>query len=152
MDEFVFEKSSDFLGPVKMTVSQIEAGSQHNVIPDRCHFVIDVRVNEHYSNREVFEIMDRHTSSELKARSFRLNASGIDPEHPLVKTGKALGRQTYGSPTLSDQALMPFPSLKMGPGKSPRSHQADEYVRLSEIQEGITLYIKLLEDFLTLNL
>ena len=148
MDEFAFDKVSDFLGPVKMTVSQIEAGSQHNVIPDRCHFVIDVRINEHYTNEEVFAIMDSHTQSELKARSFRLNASGIDPKHRLVSMGEKLGRKTYGSPTLSDQALMPFPSLKMGPGDSTRSHQANEYIELAEIEEGIALYVKLLEGFL----
>ncbi len=146
-----FEKVSPLLGPVKMSVTQIEAGYQHNVVPDSCTFVMDVRSNECYSNEELFDILQQHTRSELKARSFRLNSSGIAPDHPLVKAGEKLGLRTYGSPTLSDQALMPFPSLKLGPGDSARSHTADEYIRLSEIRRGMELYVAVLkemEDFM----
>ncbi len=140
-----FEKISDLLGPVKMTVTQIHAGTQHNVVPDSCRFVIDIRTNEHYSNREVFEILQQKLLSEVKARSFRLNSSRIDLEHPLVKAGLALGLEYFGSPTLSDQALMPFPTLKIGPGNSARSHTADEFIKIEEIENGIQLYIQLLD-------
>jgi acetylornithine deacetylase len=143
---FKFDKTSDLLGDVKMTVTQIEAGTQHNVVPDTCKFVIDIRTNEQYSNQEVFEILKKETQSELKARSFRLNSSKIDLEHPLVLRGLDLGLTYYGSPTLSDQALMPFPTLKIGPGDSARSHTADEYIYISEIEKGIEIYIKLLEN------
>lgn len=143
---YQFPKSSDLLGPVKMTVSQIEAGYQHNVVPDHCKFVVDVRTNECYRNEEVFEIIQKHVKSEMKARSFRLNSSGISEDHPLVQRGLTLGRQTYGSPTLSDQALMPFTTLKIGPGDSARSHTGDEYIRLSEFEEGIQIYYELLKD------
>ncbi|MEZ4776985.1 MAG: M20 family metallo-hydrolase [Bacteroidia bacterium] len=141
-----FDKVSDFLGPVKMTVSQIQAGTQHNVVPDVCTFVVDVRVNECYSNQEVFEIIARSTKCEVKARSFRLNSSRIEETHPVVVRGKSMGRTCYGSPTLSDQALIPYPTIKIGPGDSARSHTADEYILLSEIREGISLYITLLKD------
>ncbi|MEL6672192.1 MAG: M20 family metallo-hydrolase [Bacteroidota bacterium] len=141
---YQFEKVSDFLGPVKMSLTQIKAGSQHNVVPDQCSFVVDVRTNELYSNQEVFEIIQQHTQSKMKARSFRLNSSRLDPQHPLVQKGLAMGRKTYGSPTLSDQALIPYPTLKMGPGDSARSHTADEYIRLSEIAAAIPMYIELL--------
>lgn len=140
---YEFSKVSDVLGKVKMTVTQIEAGSQHNVVPDKTHFVIDVRVNEHYANREVFETIDKHTKSKLEARSFRLNSSSISIDHPLVQTGIKLGRKAYGSPTLSDQTLLNCPSLKMGPGESTRSHTANEFIYLKEIEEGIDLYIKI---------
>lgn len=139
------EQVSPLLGKTKMSVTQIEAGKQHNVVPDSCRFVIDVRTNECYRNEEVFEILQSKVQSSLKARSFRLNSSGIPLEHPLVKSGLKLGLPYFGSPTLSDQALMPFPSLKIGPGDSARSHTADEYIRLSEIQAGIELYIQLIE-------
>jgi acetylornithine deacetylase len=139
-----FEKVSPLLGPVKMSVTQINAGYQHNVVPDSCQFVIDLRSNECYSNQELFAILQEHTQSELKARSFRLNSSGIPLEHPLVKAGVKMGMTTYGSPTLSDQALIPYPSLKLGPGDSARSHTADEYIKLSEIKSGIEVYIQLL--------
>ncbi len=140
-----FEKISPLLGPVKISVTQIEAGYQHNVVPDSCKFVIDLRSNECYSNEELFDFLQKQTQSELKARSFRLNSSGIAMDHPLVRSGLQLGLKTYGSPTLSDQALMPFPSLKLGPGDSARSHTADEYIKLSEIKSGIETYINLLE-------
>ncbi len=140
-----FEKVSSLLGPVKMSVTQIKAGYQHNVVPDSCQFVIDLRSNECYSNQELFEILQKHTQSELKARSFRLNSSGISLDHPLVKAGAKMGMQTYGSPTLSDQALIPYPSLKLGPGDSARSHTADEHILLSEIEQGVNTYVRLLE-------
>ena len=141
------ERVSPLLGKVKMTVTQIEAGKQHNVIPDSCRFVIDVRTNECYRNEEVYEILQAQVQAELKPRSFRLNSSGIPLEHPLVQSGLNLGLPYFGSPTLSDQALMSFPSLKIGPGDSARSHTADEYIRLSEIREGIEMYIRLIEGF-----
>jgi len=141
------ERVSPLLGKVKMTVTQIEAGKQHNVVPDSCRFVIDVRTNECYRNEEVYEILQAQVQAELKPRSFRLNSSGIPLEHPLVQSGLNLGLPYFGSPTLSDQALMPFPSLKIGPGDSARSHTADEYIRLSEIREGIDIYIRLIEGF-----
>ncbi len=143
---YEFEKKSDLLGNTKMTVTQISAGSQHNVVPDTCRFVIDIRTNEKYSNQEVFDILQQHLQSKIKARSFRLNSSRIPLEHPLVQAGLALDLSYYGSPTLSDQALMPFPTLKIGPGDSARSHTADEYICLSEIESGIELYGQLLEN------
>lgn len=145
IQNFTFEKVSPLLGSVKMTVTQIEAGTQHNVVPDSCRFVIDIRTNEEYSNEEVFKILQQQVSSTLKARSFRLNSSKIDLDHPLVLAGKSMDLNHFGSPTLSDQALMPFPTLKMGPGDSARSHTADEYILLSEIEKGIEIYCRLLE-------
>lgn len=142
------ERVSPLLGKVKMSVTQIEAGKQHNVVPDSCRFVIDVRTNECYRNEEVFDLLQSKVQSTLKARSFRLNSSGIALEHPLVQSGLQLGLPYFGSPTLSDQALMPFPSLKIGPGDSARSHTADEYIRLSEIRAGIDCYIQLIEGIL----
>lgn len=139
------ERVSPLLGKTKMSVTQIEAGKQHNVVPDSCRFVIDVRTNECYRNEDVFEILQSKVQSTLKARSFRLNSSGIPLAHPLVQSGLKLGLPYFGSPTLSDQALMPFPSLKIGPGDSARSHTADEYIRLSEIRSGVELYIQLIE-------
>jgi acetylornithine deacetylase len=144
--DYQFEKVSPLLGPTKATVTQIQAGSQHNVVPDSCTFVIDVRTNECYSNQEVFVLLDEMTESQLKARSYRLNSSSIDLEHPLVRSGRAMGKTTFASPTLSDQALMPFPTLKMGPGKSARSHTADEFIYLAEIKAGIEDYIQLIQN------
>ena len=140
-----FEKESPLLGPVKMTVTQINAGTQHNVIPDTCSIVVDIRSNECYSNEALFEEIKKHINSEAKARSFRLNSSSISPNHPIVKRAISLGKAPFGSPTLSDQALMPFTSVKIGPGKSSRSHTADEYIMINEIEEAINLYIKLLD-------
>ena len=140
-----FPKESSFLGPVKMSVTQVNAGTQHNVVPDICTFVVDIRSNECYSNEELFQEICSHIQSEAKARSFRLNSSHIDAEHPFVKRAVELGRTPFGSPTLSDQALMHFPSVKIGPGKSSRSHTADEYIRVSEIEEAIGMYIKILD-------
>ncbi len=142
-----FERVSRLLGPVKATVTQIKAGHQHNVVPDRCDFVIDVRTNEHYTNAEVLEYLQIHTQSILVPRSLRLNPSGIPEDHPLVQAGIALGMSTYGSPTLSDQALCPFPTVKIGPGDSARSHTADEYIKIAEVEEGSERYIRLLEGY-----
>lgn len=139
-----FDRVSDLLGPVKMTVTVINAGTQHNVVPDECRFVIDVRSNELYTNEELFEIIRNHVRSELKARSFRLGSSRIAPDHPIVRRMVAMGMRPFGSPTLSDQALMPFPSLKLGPGDSSRSHSADEYICVSEIENAIEKYQQIL--------
>lgn len=143
--DYRFPESSPMLGPVKMSVTMIQAGTQHNVIPDKCTFVVDVRSNELYSNQQLHDIITQHVSSEVKARSFRLNSSRIAIDHPLVKRALELGRTAFGSPTLSNQALMPFPSMKMGPGCSARSHTADEFIRISEIDEAIDLYMLLLD-------
>lgn len=140
-----FPKTSPLLGDVKMSVTVIHAGTQHNVVPDQCVFTVDVRSNENYSNEEIYRTACAHTDGEVKARSFRLNSSRIDENHPIVAKAKALGRTPFGSPTLSDQALMHFPSLKMGPGESSRSHTADEYITVTEIREAIALYIELLD-------
>ena len=143
---FQFPEQSDFLGPVKMSVTMIQAGTQHNVVPDACSFVVDVRSNEFYSNEELFRQISSHVQSEVKARSFRLNSSRTELSHPFVQRAVMLGREPFGSPTLSDQALMPFPSVKMGPGQSSRSHSADEYIGLPEIREAIDLYVRLLDN------
>ncbi len=142
------EKTSELLGETKLTVTLINAGSKHNVVPDICTFVVDVRTNEHYSNREIHKILSHQLESDVVARSFRLNSSSIDSEHTIVKTGKQLGLKTYGSPTLSDQALMNFPTLKMGPGDSARSHTADEYIVEREITDAIDIYKELLSKIL----
>lgn len=145
---FEFPKISETLGKVKMTVTQIEAGHQHNVIPASCKYVVDVRVTDAYSNQEVFEIINSNIKSEVVPRSMRLNSSSIPKEHPIVQAGIKLGRETYGSPTLSDQAVLSCPSLKLGPGQSLRSHTADEFIYVSEVEEGVELYIKILEEIL----
>jgi len=146
--DYSFEKSSDVLGEVKLTVTQIKAGSQHNVVPAHTDLVVDVRVNDCYSNEDIAEILKAEAPCELQERSLRLNSSSIDKNHPLVKSGMALGRKTYGSPTLSDQAALSCQSMKLGPGDSTRSHSADEFIYVDEIKEGIDLYIKLLNGFL----
>ncbi len=140
-----FEKVSSMLGPVKMTLTMIQAGTQHNVIPDRCVMTVDVRSNELYSNKDLFEEIKSHLKSEVNAHSFRLNSSFIDLHHPFVERAVANGLKPFGSPTLSDQALMAFPSLKMGPGKSSRSHTADEFIMLREIEEALPLYYSLFD-------
>lgn len=147
LQEFTFPKISDLLGPVKVSVTQINAGYQHNVVPDECRFVVDVRTNEHYTNPEIVEMLQAQVRSKLSPRSLRLNSSGIAPDHPLIKAGQTLNMDCFGSPTLSDQALLPFPSIKIGPGKSARSHTADEFIYLSEIQQGIFKYIQLLKKY-----
>ncbi len=139
-----FERVSDLLGPVKTTVTIIEAGTQHNVVPDTCKFTVDVRSNECYSNSELLEFIKSHVKSNITARSTRLNSSMIPAGHPLVVRCKELGKTPFGSPTLSDQALMPWPSLKIGPGDSARSHTADEYIRIDEISAAIDFYYRLL--------
>lgn len=141
----VLPKQTDLLGPVKWTTTMINAGTQHNVIPDACSFVVDIRSNECYSNEEIFEILQSKLQSEIKARSFRLSSSSISVEHPIVKKIKSMGRNLFGSPTLSDQALMRFPSVKFGPGDSSRSHTADEFIFESEIEEAIEMYVELLD-------
>ncbi len=133
------------LGPVKMTVTVINAGSQHNVVPDRCTFTVDIRSTDIYDNVHILETIKNNIESEVTARSIRLNPSFIPLEHPLVQVGKVMGIETYGSPTLSDQAFLSVPSLKMGPGKSARSHTPDEFIRLDEIEKGIETYINLLD-------
>jgi acetylornithine deacetylase len=141
---FEFPKVSETLGKIKITVTQITAGQQHNVIPASCKYVVDVRVTDAYSNQEVFEIIKSNVKSEVVARSFRLNSSSIPKTHPIVLAGEELERKTYGSPTLSDQAILSCPSLKLGPGESLRSHTANEFIYVNEIEEGINLYIKML--------
>lgn len=140
-----FPKVSDEFGQVKMSVTVIQAGSQHNVVPATCEYVVDVRVTDRYRNEEVLEIIREHVSSEVTARSTRLKSSSIPKSHPIVQAGLTLGRTTYGSPTTSDQALLDIPSLKLGPGDSARSHSADEFIYLDEITEGIQLYIAMLD-------
>ena len=142
---YQFPKKSDFLGPVKMSVTMIHAGTQHNVVPDRCEFTVDIRTNEFYSNERLFELIKQQVGCEVKARSFRLNSTRTDMNHPFVQRALLLGKTPFGSPTLSDQALMPFPSVKMGPGDSARSHAADEYIELMEIREAIDTYVRLLD-------
>ena len=143
--DYKFEKVSEFLGPTKMTLTVVNAGTQHNVIPDKCTMLVDIRTNEFYDNEEVFEFIRQHLKSEVKAHSFRLKSSRIDPEHPLIKKCVAMGMKPFGSPTLSDQALMNFPSFKLGPGESSRSHSANEFIRISEIRDAITKYETLLD-------
>ena len=145
--DYRFRKSSPFLGPTKMTVTVVEAGTQHNVVPDALHFVIDVRTNEYYQNEYLFEFLKKHMKKcELKARSFRLHSSAIPESHPLIQKAIAMGMKPFGSPTLSDQALMPFPSFKLGPGESSRSHSANEFIRISEIEHAISTYVELLSE------
>jgi acetylornithine deacetylase len=144
---FQFEKISDVLGPVKMTVTQVTAGKQHNVVPAECHLVVDIRVNDCYNNTEILEMVRKHHTAEINPRSMHLNASSIPLNHGLVLAGIALGRTTYGSPTLSDQSVLSCKSLKLGPGETLRSHSADEFIFINEIEEGIQLYIKILTDF-----
>jgi len=142
---YTFERTSSTLGPIKMSVTVIQAGSQHNVVPATCNFVVDVRTTDAYSNEETLDIIKSHVKSEVSARSTRLKSSSIPETHPIVKAGVALGRNVYGSPTMSDQALIPVPSLKLGPGDSARSHMADEFIYIDEIRAGIDLYIAMLE-------
>lgn len=145
-----FPKVSPLLGPVKMSVTVIHAGQAHNVVPDTCNMTVDVRVNECYKNQEVLDVIKQNVESDVEARSTRLSSSAIPENHPLVRRAKALGLKPYGSPTLSDQALMPWPSMKLGPGDSARSHTADEFITLTEIRDAVGLYLKLL-DGLELN-
>lgn len=143
--DYHFPKQTNLLGPVKMTVSVIKAGTQHNVVPDRCEFTVDVRSNECYTNEEIFNILKGAMNCDITPRSFRLNSSSIDTNHPFVQRAQLLGKTIYGSPTLSDQTFMRFPTVKMGPGESARSHTADEFIYLDEIREAIQIYVKLLD-------
>ena len=143
--DYKFEKVSEFLGPTKMTLTVVNAGTQHNVIPDKCTMLVDIRTNEFYDNEEVYEFIRQHLKSEVKAHSFRLKSSRIDPEHPHIRKCVAMGMKPFGSPTLSDQALMHFPSFKLGPGESSRSHSANEFIRISEIRDAIAKYETLLD-------
>jgi acetylornithine deacetylase len=145
---YEFDKASPMLGPVKMNVTIIHAGSQHNIIPAECDFTVDVRVNECYTNEEVLEIVRQHVSCEVTPRSLRLRSTNIDQNHPLVMAGAKLGLQSFGSPTMSDKALMPFPALKIGPGDSARSHTADEFIYVQEIEQAINIYMKILNQLL----
>ena len=144
-NRYRFPCESKLLGAVKMSVTQIQAGTQHNVIPDRCTFVVDVRSNELYTNEELLRQIKARVRSEVTPRSTRLNSSRTDTDHPFVRRAVMMGKQPFGSPTLSDQALMPFASVKIGPGDSSRSHSADEYIRPSEIREAIDTYVMLLD-------
>lgn len=144
--DYKFRKVSPLLGPTKMTVTVVESGTQHNVVPDTLHFIIDVRTNEFYQNEYLFNFLcKKMTKCELRARSFRLHSSAISPEHPLIKSCIDRGMQPFGSPTLSDQALMPFPSFKLGPGESSRSHSANEFIKISEMEHAIDTYVGLLD-------
>ena len=146
--DYKFRKGSPLLGPTKMTVTVINSGTQHNVVPDECRFVIDVRTNEYYQNEFLYEFLRKKMSKcRLEARSFRLHSSSIAESHPFVQRCLSMGMKPFGSPTLSDQALMPFTTIKLGPGDSGRSHSADEYICLSEIKHAIGTYVRLLSDF-----
>jgi acetylornithine deacetylase len=145
---YQFDKISEVLGPVKMTVTQVNAGVQHNVVPAECHLVVDVRINDRYNNVEILETIRQNLNVQITPRSMHMNASSIPISHGLVQAGIALGRTTYGSPTLSDQSVLSCQSLKLGPGESLRSHSANEFIFIPEIEEGIDLYIKILSDFL----
>ena len=143
---FIFPKVSTTLGAMKMSVTVINTENKaHNVVPDQCHFVVDVRVTDEYTHEEVMEVITKYAGCEVKPRSMRMRSSRIDINHPIVQAGLRLGKKTYGSPTTSDQALIAAPSLKCGPGDSARSHTADEFIYLKEIEEGIVQYIKMIE-------
>lgn len=140
-----FEKISELLGPVKMSVTGIEAGTLHNMVPATCHFMVDVRVNELYTNQEIFDTIRDHVKCDMIPRSFSLNSSSVSLSHPMVKRCIELGLSPYGSPTTSNQAVIPCPSLKIGPGDSARSHTANEYIRLEEIREGIKWFKSIIQ-------
>lgn len=148
VESMVFDKISEVLGKVKATVTIVNAGSQHNVVPDQCTFTVDVRTNEHYSNLEIVEIFRHELESEVEPRSLALNSSKINLDHPIVLAAQKENAQLYGSPTVSDQALMPFDSVKIGPGDSTRSHTADEFIYENELSAGIEKYIKILSHLL----
>ena len=144
--DYKFRKESPLLGPTKMTVTVVKSGTQHNVVPDTLHFILDVRTNEFYQNEFLFEFLcKKMTKCELHARSFRLHSSSIPQDHPIIRRCLERGMTPFGSPTLSDQALMPFPSFKLGPGESSRSHSADEFIKISEIEQAISTYLYLLD-------
>lgn len=144
---FQFPKVSEYTGPVKMTVTQINAGIQHNVVPDSCSFVVDIRGNGMYHNLEILDVIGQHVTCDFKPRSTRHNGASIALDHPFVQRGLALGLTTFGSPTASNQSVCNFTTIKIGPGQSSRSHTADEYILLSEIEEAVEIYVKLLDGF-----
>ncbi len=146
IQDYTFLKISDLLGKVKMTVAQIEGGTKHNVVPDKCRFTVDIRTTELYTNQEIFDIIEKHITSKVVARSFRCQSSRIDEDHPIVQCAKNMKINCFGSPTMSDQVLMRFPSIKIGPGNSARSHAPDEYIKTTEIEQGINIYLKLLNE------
>ncbi|SMG46160.1 acetylornithine deacetylase [Marivirga sericea] len=146
--DFKFKKSSQYLGQNKVSATMIKSGQQHNVVPDLCEFTLDVRVTDAYTLQEAFGELQSHLGTELKARSFRLQSSFIPETHKIIEVGKVLGLKKFGSPTLSDQALIPFHSVKIGPGKSERSHTADEFIEIQELEEGVEIYIQLLEQYM----
>lgn len=143
---YQYPVTSEYLGPIKMSVTQIQSGYQHNVIPDNCEFVVDVRTTDAYTNEEVLSMVQKHVSCKVKARSTRLRPSHMPEGSPIRKAGEALGIKVFGSPTTSDQAVIPIPTIKMGPGRSERSHTPDEFIYLQEIENGIEGYIRLLEE------
>jgi len=145
-----FKRTSDYLGENKVTATIIQAGSQHNVVPDRCTYTLDVRVTDAYNLKEAFDELDSVLQADLKPRSLRLNSSRIDPEHKILKVANRMGLTLFGSPTLSDQALIPYPSVKIGPGDSARSHSPDEFIYLDEIENGVAFYIDLLKAYFDL--
>lgn len=142
---YQFEKVSPYLGSVKMSVTMINAGTQHNMVPDKCTFVVDVRSNGMYSNKELLGLIKEAVGCEVKERSTRINSSHIEMDHPVVQRGLSLGLEAFGSPTTSNQALSHFTTIKIGPGDSARSHSSDEYIELSEIEQGVQTYIQLLD-------
>lgn len=142
--DYKFQKVSPFLGETRMQLTVVNSGTQHNVVPDECHMIVDVRSNEFYSNEEIFDFIDKNTVADCKARSFHLRSSSIPLEHSLIRKCVSMGMQPFGSPTLSDQALMPWPSFKLGPGQSSRSHSADEFICISEMQQAFDIYDNLL--------
>lgn len=145
---YSFPKISETLGRIKMSVTMINSGLQHNVVPDTCRFTVDIRTTDAYNNEEVLDIIKSNVSCNVTEGSLRLQPSRISTDHPFVRAGIKLGRKPYGSPTLSDQALMPWPSVKIGPGDSARSHTADEYIYLDEIKNGIETYINILKEII----
>jgi acetylornithine deacetylase len=146
LQQYRFPKVSEWLGEVKMTVTVIDSANKaHNIVPAQCHYVVDIRVNDLYTHEEILALVQAHLQAEVQPRSMRLRSTSIPVTHPLVSAGLALGKTCYGSPTLSDKALIPFPALKCGPGDSARSHSADEFIYLQEIQDGIETYIQLLQ-------
>ena len=140
-----FPRVSPYLGPVKMSVTMIQAGTQHNVVPDACTFVVDVRPNGMYTNPELLALIKESVSCEVKERSTRIGSSHIDMSHPVVQRGLSLGLEAFGSPTTSNQAIVPFTTIKIGPGQSSRSHTADEYILKEEISSAVETYVSLLD-------
>ncbi|XMD35028.1 MAG: M20 family metallo-hydrolase [Candidatus Karelsulcia muelleri] len=144
LKNYIFEKKSDILGNIKLTVTKIQCGIQRNVIPDTCYFTVDIRTNEIYSQEEILYIIKKNIYSKILSSSYRLKSSSIDPNHKIVNLAKRLNIKIFGSPTLSDQSVMNFPTVKIGVGDSSRSHTPNEYILLSEIESGIDFYLKLL--------